>query len=133
MKGKTSSPPSGKAPMSDADFRALPILTWVPDPNNPGFSLYRSDRKFYYASSIPDDKLAAAPALLHAHEGIGVPGKEPIAFLARPEDPELRAKWVVCVFRLPDSHQEPLRTEEQSYFAGMVDGILVAGMELPIE
>lgn len=133
MNTQAPKPPPKNTPMTDADFRALPILTWVPDPNNPGFSLYRSDRKFYYASSIPDDKLATAPALLHAHEGIGVPGKEPIAFLVRPEDPELRAKWVACVFRLPDSHQEPLRTEEQSYFAGMVDGILVAGMKLPIE
>lgn len=112
--------------MTEQEFKAMPILEWRDDPDYPGYKLFRSDRKFYYASDIPDAHLAKVLALLERHEG----GARPVvAYLGRPDREQLRGKWLVCVFRLPVRPTADLQTAELDYYLGMVDGLLIGGQK----
>ena len=118
--------------MKPEEYEALPILQWTPDPKHPGHSLFRSDRKFYYASDIPDDWIAETRARLESQEGGMLAAK--FAHLARPSRERSRMKWIVCVIRFPDSHLNQYFSESELYFClGLVDGALLAGLPKGLE
>lgn len=107
-------------PFTADQLAGLPVCTWTPDPHNPGYFLYRSDRKFYYASDIPDSLIADCPKIV-ARES------DHLAYLARPEELRYRNKWVVCIIRVPD-YAPALREQDLAYILGLVDGVLLTGL-----
>jgi len=97
------------------NFEDLPPLEWIPDPKDPEYFYWRNDRKLYYAKDLPEIAFDLLP--LDSHE------LSRVVYLARPTDPGLRDKWVVCVFRLPVHVRE---LNHESYYAGLIDGWLIS-------